>query len=99
MKEIRFVDLRTTMHVMPLPAIEKTIGKERRKLNLKFMLRESNYLLPEYKLIVPSSNIFFRCNCDDEYSCVLTDNLSDRQAYVFKCRTRAQSENMYLFPE
>lgn len=40
-----------------------------------------------------------RCNCDDEYSCVLTDNLSDRQAYVFKCRTRAQSENMYLFPE
>ena len=85
------------MHAMPLPAIEKTIGKDRRKLNLKFML--NIYLFPEYKLHVPSSYIFFRCNCDDEYSCVLTDNLSDRQAYVFKCRTRTQSENMYLFPE
>ena len=39
MKEIRFVDLRTTMHVMPLPAIERTIGKVKRKLDLKFVLR------------------------------------------------------------
>ena len=41
-KEIRFVDLRTTMHVMPLPAIERTIGKVKRKLNLKFVLPGSN---------------------------------------------------------
>ena len=82
------------MHVMPLPAIERTIGKVKRKLNLKFVLRGIKIFIH-----LPSSCIFFRCNCDDEYSCVLTDNLSDRQAYVFKCRTRAQSENMYLFPE
>ena len=50
MKEIRFVDLRTTMHVMPLPAIERTIGKVKRKLNLTFVLRG---LFPEYKLHVP----------------------------------------------
>jgi len=39
-----------------------------------------------------------RCSCDEGYRCVLTNNLSDRNAYVFKCRLRSQSENMYMFP-
>ena len=86
------------MRVMPLPAIEKTIGKIKTKLHFKSILQSLYIHLFVFTLIYFHLT-FFRCNCDDDYSCVLTENLSDRQAYVFKCRTRSQSENMYLFPE
>ena len=39
MKEMIFVVLRTTMRVMPLPAIEKTIGKIKTKLHFKSILQ------------------------------------------------------------
>ena len=38
-KEMIFVVLRTTMRVMPLPAIEKTIGKIKTKLHFKSILQ------------------------------------------------------------
>jgi len=40
-----------------------------------------------------------RCICDEGHRCVLTNNLSDRKAYVFKCRSFEQSENMFPFPD
>jgi len=40
-----------------------------------------------------------RCICEEDHRCVLTNNLSDRKAYVFKCRSINQSENMFPFPD
>lgn len=40
-----------------------------------------------------------RCICEENHRCVLTNNLSDRKAYVFKCRSVNQSENMFPFPD
>jgi len=53
---------------------------------------DSSYTITSYR----KSN---RCICDEGYRCVLTNNLSDRKAYVFKCRSFDQSENMFPFPE
>ena len=40
----------------------------------------------------------FRCNCDVEDSCVLTDNRSEIRAYVFHCRRIDSSQHMFKFP-
>lgn len=40
----------------------------------------------------------YLCSCDEGMSCVLTDNRSERKAYVFHCRRSEQSRHMFLFP-
>jgi len=38
------------------------------------------------------------CECDEGYSCVLTDNRPDMDMYMFHCRAREASGHMFRFP-
>ena len=68
-----------------------------RSSKLKWRFWKKN---PKRKWVSFNFSLFFifSCECDEGYSCVLTDNRPDMDMYMFHCRAREASGHMFRFP-
>ena len=92
-----YVDMPTTTYHLQLLVTEEAIGKWSQSIT-SYLIGVVVHRCVEY-LLDFTTIIIYRCICDEGHRCVLTNNLSDRKAYVFKCRSLKQSENMFPFPD